>query len=262
MHNFLTYIEFESCTVGRNCIYVGSIYLSSDLSLNFDTRAGVENWVSRLTRINFRPMVAEMLNIVGLHIPKSLASRHGASICQQLGLAADTPLSDISGYTSDSLCDSLGDSCDSDRGDPGGDGLTSLSPSDVRCLLRTEDELSACDGWQRLLPSSSSSSSSSSQYLNMMTSVSRRDVLLHTWEARVWYFGHIFFSQIFFLYFLLFFFSVWGEEGGRVGAAETTVQGGETPPPMRGLCPDHVICLRQSEHWYSYTDSKIYKSFR
>ena len=114
-----------------------------------------------------------MLNIVGLHIPKTLAARHGAKICQQLGLASDTPLSDISGHGNDIISDT-------------GGVLNDLSPSDVQCLVRTEDELAACDGWQRLLPSSSSPSlSSSSSYLGLMSSVSAHDELLSDWEAQV-----------------------------------------------------------------------------
>ena len=109
-----------------------------------------------------------MLNIVGLHIPRSLAARHGAKICQQLGLASDTPLSDISGHGSDNSDFST------DLSD-----LTSLSPSDVQCLVRTEDELAACDGWQRLLPSSSC------HYLGLMSGVTRHDELLSNWEAQV-----------------------------------------------------------------------------
>ena len=108
-------------------------------------------------------MVAEMLNIVGLHIPRTLAARHGAKICHQLGLASDTPLSDLSGHGSDN----------SDLID-----LTNLSPSDVQCLVRTEDELAACDGWQRLVPSSSC------QYLGLMSGVTRHDQLLSNWEAQ------------------------------------------------------------------------------
>ena len=114
-------------------------------------------------------MVAEMLNIVGLHIPRTLAARHGAKICHQLGLASDTPLSDISGHGSD-ISNSRGDLSD----------LTSLSPSDVQCLVRTEDELAACDGWQRLLPSVSSC-----HYLSLMSSVSSHDELLSSWETQV-----------------------------------------------------------------------------
>ena len=116
----------------------------------------------------FRPMVAEMLNIVGLHIPRTLAARHGAKICHPLGLESDTPLSDISGPVSD-ISDSRGDLSD----------LTSLTPSDVQCLVRSEDELAACCDWQRLLPSSSS------HHLSLVSSVSRHDQLLSSWEAQV-----------------------------------------------------------------------------
>ena len=115
-------------------------------------------------------MVAEMLNIVGLHIPRTLAARHGAKICHQLGLASDTPLGDISGHGSD-----ISDISRADLSD-----LTSLSPSDVQCLVRTEDELAACDGWQRLLPSVSSC-----HYLSLMSSVSCYDELLSSWETQV-----------------------------------------------------------------------------
>ena len=113
-------------------------------------------------------MVAEMLNIVGLHIPRTLSARHGAKICHLLGLESDTPLSDISGPVSD-ISDSRGDLSD----------LTSLTPSDVQCLVRSEDELAACCDWQRLLPSSSS------HHLSLMSSVSRHDQLLSSWEAQV-----------------------------------------------------------------------------
>ena len=109
-----------------------------------------------------------MLNIVGLHIPRTIAARHGAKICQQLGLASDTPLSDLSGQGSDNS-DFISDLSD----------LTSLSPSDVQSLVRTEDELAACDGWQRLLPSSSC------HYLGLMSGVTRHDQLLSNWEAQV-----------------------------------------------------------------------------
>ena len=124
-------------------------------------------------------MIAEMLNIVGLRVPRTLAARHGAKICQHLGLASDTALSDTRGHGSDDISD-LGDL--DDLGDLG--DLGSLSPSDVQCLLRTEDELAACDGWQRLMPSPSP------HYLDLMTSdlmtsVTRQDWLLCSWETQV-----------------------------------------------------------------------------
>lgn len=132
-----------------------------------------------------RPMVAEMFNIVGFHVPKPLAAKHGKLIHRQLEvtntnygfLGYDRRL-----YTMDRSDEELIKfnkfiAANLKKEDYISDILTTLTPSDVRTLCRSEDELSACSEWTRIFPSPSSS-----QYLQFLESPSYSDRLLEAWE--------------------------------------------------------------------------------
>ena len=111
-----------------------------------------------------RPMIAEMFNIVGLTIPRSIAIKHGANIASQLSLPPGVPLHQ--------------DQRHDHNGDDAGD-LNDLSPEDVRTLVTSEDELSQCRDWTRIYPTSQSN-----YYLQFYSSVPHSDWLLQSWEAK------------------------------------------------------------------------------
>ena len=98
-----------------------------------------------------RPMVAEMFNIVGLNIPKSVAAKTDISVNHQKVMTnGDLKMT---------------------RDD--------LSVDDLRMLAVSEDELSQCDQWTRIFPTSHTESC-----LQFYSRIPHRDRLLQSWETQ------------------------------------------------------------------------------
>ena len=117
-----------------------------------------------------------MLNIVGIHVPVAIACKYNKKIAKCLDLdhfqikniAFDEKL-----YTKRKLDEELQKEAELEEADL--DILDNLTPSDVRLLIKTEDELSQTRNWTRLVPSSSESSCLPLTY---------SDRLLQVWELR------------------------------------------------------------------------------
>ena len=102
-----------------------------------------------------RPMVAEMFNIVGLKLPRSMATKHGLSVEGHL------PNSERSNdLPNDLLCDDL-------------------SPADLQMLAESEDELSQCDQWTRIFPTHQSE-----HLLQFYSNIPHSDELIQSWEVK------------------------------------------------------------------------------
>ena len=101
-----------------------------------------------------RPMVAEMFNIVGLKLPRSMATKHGLSV--------ESP--SLSRYGSYDLPNDL---CDD------------ISLADLQMLAESEDELSQCDQWTRIFPTHQSD-----HYLQFYSNIPPADELLQAWELK------------------------------------------------------------------------------
>ena len=118
-----------------------------------------------------------MLNIVGIHVPAAIACKYNKKIVKCLDLdhfgiknvALDEKL-----YTKRKLEEELDKEKNSEKNL---DILDDLTPSDVRLLIKTEDELSQTRNWTRLVPSSSSS-------LSLCLPRTYSDRLLQAWEIR------------------------------------------------------------------------------
>ena len=116
-----------------------------------------------------------MLNIVGIHVPAAIACKYNKKIVKCLDLdhfgiknvAIDEKL-----YTKRKLEEELKKEENSDNNL---DILDNLTPSDVRLLIKTEDELSQTRNWTRLVPRSSGSSCLPLTY---------SDHMLQAWELR------------------------------------------------------------------------------
>lgn len=99
-----------------------------------------------------------MLNIVGIHVPAAIACKYNKKIVKCLDLdhfqikniAFDEKL-----YTKRKLDEELQKEAKLSETDL--EILDDLTPSDVRLLIKTEDELSQTRNWTRLVPSSSES---------------------------------------------------------------------------------------------------------
>jgi len=93
------------------------------------------------------PLVAEMFNIAGFHIPKHLAFKHGSTILEKIGLghAGIKPLGHDKRIYSKSLCDDDLEKQEEyvfcDREDYLDTILEELTPYDVRQLIIMEDEV-------------------------------------------------------------------------------------------------------------------------
>ena len=133
-----------------------------------------------------RPMVAEMFNIIGLHIPKTIASKHKKAIEDKLQLAK----SDQSLGHDHRIYTRLRNKEDIDKREKFSYSvlsnedykesiLTDLTPADIRTLLRAEDELSQTCDWTRIFPTHSSSPT-----LQLFSPPSYSDCLLGAWESK------------------------------------------------------------------------------
>lgn len=117
-----------------------------------------------------------MLNIVGIHVPAAIACKYNKKIVKCLDLdhfgikniAFDEKL-----YTKRKLDEELEKEAKLQNDDL--DILDDLTPSDVRLLIKTEDELSQTRNWTRLVPCSSQSPCLPRTY---------SDRLLQAWELR------------------------------------------------------------------------------
>ena len=114
-----------------------------------------------------------MLNIVGIHIPAAMACKYNKKIVKYLDLdhfqikniAFDEKL-----YTKRKLEEELQKEAKLEEADL--DILDDLTPSDVRLLIKAEDELSQTRNWTRLVPSSSESSCLPLTYSDRLLQVS------------------------------------------------------------------------------------------
>jgi len=132
-----------------------------------------------------RPMVAEMFNIVGFHIPKGIGATHRKSVMEQLGLEGDClpRLGHDPSLYSRSRTEEDRQKEDKFRSEDMSsheDILTSLSPSDLHTLVQAEDELSQTVSWTRVFPSPPMS-----HLVTLLSPPSYRDLLLRAWEGRV-----------------------------------------------------------------------------
>ena len=118
-----------------------------------------------------------MLNIVGIHVPAAIACKYNKKIAKCLDLdhfqikniAFDEKL-----YTKRKLDEELQKEAEFEEADDI-DILDNLTPSDVRLLIKTEDELSQTRNWTRLVPSSPGSP---------CLPLTFSDCLLQAWELR------------------------------------------------------------------------------
>jgi len=131
------------------------------------------------------PMVAEMFNLVGFHIPKLLGSKFQKKITEKLNLRPlpsgsmgydvrlytklllDRDAEKRKVYTSRS-----GDQCNR------GDILQDLTPADLRTLIHTEDELTQSKQFSRIFPAANKGE----EYLKLLIKPSYTDTLLQAWE--------------------------------------------------------------------------------
>ena len=114
-----------------------------------------------------------MLNIVGIHVPAAIACKNNKKIVKCLDLdhfqikniAFDEKL-----YNKRKLDEELQKEAKLSETDL--DILDDLTPSDVRLLIKAEDELSQTRNWTRLVPSSSESSCLPLTYSDRLLQVS------------------------------------------------------------------------------------------
>ena len=124
-------------------------------------------------------MIPEMFNIVGFHIP------HERSLSQNLqGLENNKKHHDSRIYSSlktkeeDEKIDKIMN--DFEKNECHLENiLEQLLPSEVRIILRSEDELSQTRSWTRIFPVSNTQ-----HLLQFMSSPSYSDLLLAAWEGR------------------------------------------------------------------------------
>ena len=122
-----------------------------------------------------RPMVREMFNIAGFHVPSNIACKHNKAVVRTLQLeqfgirniSYDEQL-----YSKRKLDEEVvkEKNCGSDD-----DILASLTPADVRSLIKAEEELNQTKHWSRLVPSSDPPDHHPRSY---------QDCLLQAWESR------------------------------------------------------------------------------
>ena len=125
-----------------------------------------------------RPMVQEMLNIVGIHVPSTVACKHNKAVvkCLELEQFGIKNISyDERLYMKRKLTEEVEKECLYSAGIESSTILNNLTPNDVRLLIRAEEELNQTRNWSRLLPSCNRR-----QYLDWSYS----DALLHTWEVK------------------------------------------------------------------------------
>ena len=147
-----------------------------------------------------RPLVAEMFNIVGLHIPKVLGTKHHRAVLETLGLSKETVPQlglDLRLYSRQRVdqdkekrlrvAKKLELSPETPSTNPDL-FLDDLSPADLRILVQAEDELSQCFGWTRAFPTPHRSSSdfSADELLPLLSGDTYSDMLLAAWEKKYW----------------------------------------------------------------------------
>ena len=134
-----------------------------------------------------RPMMAEMLNIVGFHIPRGIASKHQRTVKEKLNLKELKTKNighDARLYSKLKTEDDIEKtnkfiSDDITREDYLDAILKNLTPSDVRLLTRAEDELSQTKVWTRIFPAPGTH-----QLLQFLSSPSYPDLLMDAWQDR------------------------------------------------------------------------------
>ena len=141
-----------------------------------------------------------MFNIVGLHVPKVLGTKHHRAVLETFGLSKETVPQlgfDKRLYSRQRVDQdqekrlrvakqlelSLQTPCTSPDL-----FLDELSPADVRTLVQAEDELSQCYGWTRAFPTPHHSSSdfSADELLPLLKGDTYSDMLLAAWEKKYW----------------------------------------------------------------------------
>jgi len=133
------------------------------------------------------PMVVEMFNIVGFHIPKDTGCKHQKKIKKDLNLSkfeidniafderlysklkSEEDLKKQNRFISDQLC----------REHYIKTILDNLSSYDIRTIIRSEDEFSQTKSWTRIFPTSTSHN-----YLQLLSAPSYSDRLLDAWECK------------------------------------------------------------------------------
>ena len=146
-----------------------------------------------------RPLVAEMFNIVGLHVPKVLGTKHQRAVLETLGLSKETVPQlglDLRLYSRQRVAEDqekrskVSRKLELEPQSPCLDPelfLDNLSPADVRTLAQAEDELSQCHGWTRAFPSPFQPKTSPSEdLLPLLKGDTYSDMLLAAWERKYW----------------------------------------------------------------------------
>jgi len=129
------------------------------------------------------PLVAEMFNLAGFHIPKQLAFKSGAIILEKLGLGADSikPLGhDKRLYTktlNDEDSEKQNEYVQCDRDDYLDTILEDLTPYDVRQLIMMEDEVAQTKMFTKVWPTPETF-----KYFQYLTEVSYGEKLMDAFE--------------------------------------------------------------------------------
>jgi len=129
-----------------------------------------------------KPMVAEMFNIVGFHVPSLLAKRHNRPVMEALGLSKEEVPElghDWRIYSRQRTAEDLKKREQLGTEENLSALLDDLTPGDVRTLVQAEEELSQCRGWERSFPTPSSAG-----LLPLLAGDVYSDRLLAAWEAR------------------------------------------------------------------------------
>ena len=136
-----------------------------------------------------RPMVAEMFNIVGFHIPSKVASKHQNIMKDKLGLdklgirniGHDAKIytklkteEDVNKYNKFKFKPE-----EFNKEDLSVNILDDISPADARTIIISEDEFSQTNRWTRVFPTPSTY-----PYLHFLSTPSYSDHLLGVWELR------------------------------------------------------------------------------
>ena len=130
-----------------------------------------------------RPMVAEMFNIVGFHVPTAVAKKQQKMVKEKLNLkdfkrgniGHDPRLYSKLRAEEDMIKEKefTGNSDNLNK------ILDEISPSDVRTIIRSEDELTQAKVWTRIFPTPSTH-----QYLQFLSPPCYSDQLLDAWEQK------------------------------------------------------------------------------
>ena len=128
------------------------------------------------------PLAAEVLNIARFHIPDKIKSQNQKQILKTMNMEDVSKLClDRRLYTKDltksekAKQDSIVDKFSSDDENRScyiDSILEKLTPDDVRCLIRSEDELAQIDRFQRIFPTQDTHT-----YLSLLQQVSLKFVL-------------------------------------------------------------------------------------